>query len=71
MEKKTTLKDWLERHIDEDMKSLGFTKQTTPTQKMPQGTTPTSGKITFLKEASAQKAKGCSPNRKDKPSRHT
>ena len=66
MEKKETLKDWLERRMDEDMKSLGFTRQTTPTQKSQQGTTPIKGTITFLKGKSAKKAKGRSQRPKDK-----
>ena len=57
MEKKASLKDWLERRMDEDMRSLGFTRQTTPTRKSQQETTPVRGIITFLKGESEKKAK--------------
>ena len=66
MEKKETLKDWLERRMDEDMKSLGFTRQTTPTHKSQQETTLTKGTITFPKGKSAKKAKACFQHQKGK-----
>ena len=51
-----SLMDWLERTIDEGMKELGFTLQTTPTQTSQTEATPISGRITFLNGEPAKKA---------------
>lgn len=56
-EKQEDLVDWLEKQLTKDMKELGFTLQTTPSQKQKtQENTPVSGTITFLKGDSAKKA---------------
>ena len=66
MEKKESLKDWLDNLVDQRMKEAGFTVQTTPTRKPQQEATPVKGTITFLKGTSAKKAEEHFQNRKDK-----
>lgn len=56
-EGKLDLKEWLEKRIDEDMKSLGFTKiETTTPHKNEQVNSPVLGTITFLNGESAKRA---------------
>lgn len=57
MEKKDSLKGWLDNLVNQRMKEAGFTVQTTPIQKNQQEATRLKGTITFLKGKSAKKAK--------------
>ena len=66
MEKKESLKDWLDNLVDQRMKEAGFTVQTTPTQKTPQEATPVKGTITFLTDTLAKKVEAHFQHQKDK-----
>lgn len=66
MEKKESLKDWLDNLVNQRMKEAGFTVQTTPTQTSPQEATPVKGTITFLKGELAKKVEEHFQNQKDK-----
>lgn len=66
MEKKESLKDWLDKLVNQRMNEAGFTVQTTPIQKTPPEATPINGSITFLKDTLTKKVEQHYQQLKDK-----